>query len=109
MMRGLMVILATFAVMSCAGCPVHTPSPSVVDAGSEDAGPDADTLDAARTLYSRACAHLASLGCAEGSESNCATTLEHAMTTHLIAIHPTCLVSAPSKAAARACGGVTCP
>jgi hypothetical protein len=93
-----------FAAALLAVIPACPPSPSPPDSGT-----DAGSLDAGASVCALACANLSVLGCAEGLDASCVATCEHAQSTHLTDLHPTCLVSARSKQEARACQSVKCP
>ena len=54
------------------------------------------------------CAHLAQVGCSEGSSGSCITTLNQIAITRVTDPHVACLMSATTVAAAQACGSVTC-
>ena len=82
-----------------------TPAPTPVTTAAADAGASTDPCTGA-------CANLVALGCAEGSPDggvSCVATCQHAQATKVTDLKPSCLLSAKSKADARACGSVACP
>jgi len=85
--------------LSCTPAPSPAPMP---DAG--DAGP------AMISGCRRACENLATpeVDCPEGKAPNCAEICERAVSVHLVKIDWECLATAHSKAAAKACGAVSC-
>lgn len=100
----------TTMVANAADCnpPPNPPTPDAADAAppAPDAGPSPNA-----TAYQAACATLASLACAEGVDSTCAATLEHATTMRFTTFDLPCLTSAKTKAAVRECKpkNVACP
>ncbi len=92
-----LVSLGVIVFAAFADCAHVTPSPSA------DAAPPPDD-----TLYDQACVNLASLGCAEGQEDNCAETLRKASLNKITRIDVACLVSAGDVGTVRTCGSVDC-
>lgn len=93
--------IAAIAMLAAlaAECP-----PNPVPVGLDASRPPGDASTAAEA----ACANLRTLECIEGTAGNCAATLDHVAATRLTRIDVACIASATSKAAARACGGVSC-
>lgn len=92
--------LASFAILSCAGCP-PTPPPGAVDAGR----PTYDGND----LCTHVCSHLADLQCKEGLDPTCVDTCRDADEHRRTNLHEDCLLDAGTKEAVRGCGPVLCP
>jgi hypothetical protein len=58
--------------------------------------------------YDALCANLKTLGCPEGTAANCAERARKADQSGITYVPMTCLTSASSKIAVRACGFVEC-
>lgn len=103
------LLLSTLALACCVPS-TNPPAPDASDGGP--ARPPPEPSDAATLPDPVACAltckRLAALGCAEGFATNCVLTCSHAQVTQLTDLHTACLAGATTKAAARACGPVTC-
>ena len=75
----------------------------------QDAGDASVDLDGAAPMAVRACANLVRIGCIEGLNDSCVTTIERVQNARITDLHPACLADAMNKAEARACGSVQCP
>lgn len=99
------------ALAACTITPGPTPPPGPEPAPEPapdpvpDAGPPAPPSPG--DAYDQACATMAALGCAVGTDRLCAVALRRAE--GLSVFDPACVAHATSKAAVRACGGVDCP
>ena len=108
MMR-MLIVLVYFLVawQSCAHAPL-IPPPQQSDAGAADvAMSDAGNVDV-DNVYVSTCSHLATIGCADGKASNCASILQKMVEGHLTTFNFACLNSARDVTSARKCGGVKC-
>jgi hypothetical protein len=95
-----MIRVAILAIaLAAQGCPPSPSPPPSLDAGAKPVG-DASTSSVA------ACAHLAALGCAEGTSANCAATIDHVIATRLTRIDVACIIASHDRAAVQACGPV---
>lgn len=82
------VILSWVLLSACASVPV-VPTPTLLE-------------------YQQACQNLAFLTCPIGNNPKCEATLQMEVEQHLTNVDVTCLTAATTKAAAVACGGVSC-
>lgn len=55
------------------------------------------------------CAHLAALGCAEGQDTACPTTIAKVRAARLIRIDPVCVMQATDRSSVRLCPAIQCP
>lgn len=98
-----------FVGISTSCKPSQTPEADVTqttpDAARESATPSFDAADGC----SSACANLGALGCSDGADfTACVAACQHVEAARLTKIDTACLMSAHSRAAAIACGGVSC-
>ena len=92
--------VASFAILSCAGCPVPPP-------GSADAGPPPVAYDGS-DVCAHVCSHLITIQCSSG-EGSCLDTCRDAVARRLTDLHTDCLLDAGTVEAARGCKSVRCP
>lgn len=88
------ITLAAVVLVAC-----H-PSPAPNPPRDAEAGPLPRPADV--------CTHLAALGCSEGADPACARKLAQVESDRLTLLRERCWMAASDRAAARACGQLTC-